>query len=150
MQPNHTLFQTMTQKIHLCCSRDTLCRPCNKVGCLQSLEQFLQCLPMFLPCPGMYKQVVNVMYYIVHAIEEFPHCPRHRHTGIHHPKWHSQVLVMLTHCHQGSFMYICRTDPYLVVAPGQIKLRKIPLHPHAMERVSRGTNWLRVNNGDFV
>ena len=108
LQTNHTLSQAVTQKVHPVLLQK------HKVDCLQSLKQLLQCLHMSLQCPGMYNQVVNVVYYIVHAIEEFPHCPRHCHTGIQHPKWHSQVLVMLTHCHKGGFMYICRTSPYLV------------------------------------
>ena len=103
----------MTPKIHLCYSKNTLCRPCKKLAAYNRFEQLLQCLHMFLSCHGMYKQVVNVVYYIVHAIEEFPHCPRQCHTTIHHLKWHSQVT--LTHHHKGSIMYICRTDPYLVV-----------------------------------
>ena len=47
-------------------------------------------------------------------------------------------------------MHICRTDPYLVVALGQIKIRKIPVLSHAKEGVSREKNWLWVNDGDFV
>ena len=56
---------------------------------------------------------------------------------------------MLTHGHKGSFMNICRTDPYLVVYLGQIKPRKIPVFPHAKEEVNGRRNWLRVNDGEL-